>query len=129
MLHLSLLPFVLFAEHMSLAQLPCHLTAPQEEMALPLLRAINGPDGCSPSLSYSLFPSFLFLFYFLFLFSQPTPTFFSLDMNPSFKHSLIFFGLICSVTQTSFYLLCEVNHVYLTCLQRKCDTGSLCGCA
>lgn len=91
MLHLSLLPFVLFAEHMSLAQLPCHLTAPQEEMALPVLRAINGPDGCSPSLSYSLFPSFLFLFYFLFLFSQPTPTFFSLDMNPSFKHSLIFF--------------------------------------
>lgn len=83
MLHLSPLPFVLFAEHMSLAQLPCHLTAPQEEMTLPLLRAINGPDGYFPFNFHSLF-----LLYFLVLFSHPYLTYFSLDINPSFLSTL-----------------------------------------
>lgn len=104
MLHLSLLPFVLFAEHMSLAQLPCHLTAPQEEMALPLLRAINGPDGYSPSFSCSLSFLFLFALFWEFCFLTLLPLISFLWIWILFSASFNFggFGIICSVTQMTF---------------------------
>lgn len=114
MLHLSLLPFVLFAEHMSLAQLPCHLTAPQEEMALPLLRAINSPDGYSPSLSYSFSPSFLFP-YFLILFFHSSPTNFLFSGYESFLSAFFNFEGVWPNLQCHSIIILLAQLLWMRC--------------
>lgn len=132
MLHLSLLPFVLFAEHMSLAQLPCHLTAPQEEMALPPLGAINGPDGYSPSFSCSLSILSLCHLFFLFLLSHPSPTHFFFWIWILSFFTFGGFGLICSVTQASFCWLihsgCGVNLLLTMFTEKVWHQDSVQGC-